>query len=344
MPALSAYIHSRGLKFGMYTDIGNASCGKGPGSYGHYAADATTFATEWQIDALKVDFCDFWFIPEQLKLWQQFRDALNATGRPIWLYTSPHSGGSMPVAAHGISAPWHGAHPYSPPPEWSAQTVRGLANSMMFQYVNLFDFWWSPHWGGATSPPGGLLTNIDGMNVLQERAGVPAYGSLSGAGFWADAQQLEVCNFGKGNEFAPAGVQLGMTLEEYRAHYTIWAMYASPMVLAMQALSPSIYFGFSFSFCGCFLSFPFLSTFLFTFCFGGPSQVGLFSHRVFHLFHSRILLVGDSILHNCWQHRASLRCVHPLKVLSADLTTIGSEQPECLVRILTTVKPQPTGI
>lgn len=140
MPALSAYIHSRGLKFGMYTDIGNASCGKGPGSYGHYAADATTFATEWQIDALKVDFCDFWFIPEQLKLWQQFRDALNATGRPIWLYTSPHSGGSMPVAAHGISAPWHGAHPYSPPPEWSAQTVRGLANSMMFQYVNLFDF------------------------------------------------------------------------------------------------------------------------------------------------------------------------------------------------------------
>lgn len=262
MPALSAYIHSRGLKFGMYTDIGNASCGKGPGSYGHYAADATTFATEWQIDALKVDFCDFWFIPEQLKLWQQFRDALNATGRPIWLYTSPHSGGSMPVAAHGISAPWHGAHPYSPPPEWSAQTVRGLANSMMFQYVNLFDFWWSPHWGGATSPPGGLLTNIDGMNVLQERAGVPAYGSLSGAGFWADAQQLEVCNFGKGNEFAPAGVQLGMTLEEYRAHYTIWAMYASPMVQAMQALSPSIYFGFSFSFCGCFLSFPFLLHFV----------------------------------------------------------------------------------
>lgn len=280
MPALSAYIHSRGLKFGMYTDIGNASCGKGPGSYGHYAADATTFATEWQIDALKVDFCDFWFIPEQLKLWQQFRDALNATGRPIWLYTSPHSGGSMPVAAHGISAPWHGAHPYSPPPEWSAQTVRGLANSMMFQYVNLFDFWWSPHWGGATSPPGGLLTNIDGMNVLQERAGVPAYGSLSGAGFWADAQQLEVCNFGKGNEFAPAGVQLGMTLEEYRAHYTIWAMYASPMVQAMQALSPSIYFGFSFSFCGCFLSFPFLSFLLsfYIFFWGGTSQVGLFSH------------------------------------------------------------------
>ena len=113
---------------------------------------------------------------------------------------------------------------------------------MMFQYVNLFDFWWSPHWGGGTSPPGGLLTNIDGMNVLQERKGVPDSGSLSGAGFWADAQQLEVCNFGKGNEFAPAGVPLGMTLEEYRSHYTIWAMYASPMVRAVYGAGAACVF------------------------------------------------------------------------------------------------------
>jgi hypothetical protein len=105
-------------------------------------------------------------------MWREFRDALNATGRPMWLYTSPHSGGPKDaVAAQGISAPWHDSHPYAPPPSWAAETVRSLANSMMFQYVNLFDYWYSEHWGGPTSPPGGLLTNIDGMNVLQQRPG-----------------------------------------------------------------------------------------------------------------------------------------------------------------------------
>ena len=58
------------------------------------------------------------------------------------------------------------------------------------------------------------------------------HGSLSGPGFWADAQQLEVCNFGEGNEFASPNVSMGMTLEEYRSHYSIWAMFASPMVLS----------------------------------------------------------------------------------------------------------------
>ena len=87
----------------------------------------------------------------------------------------------------------------------------------MFQYVNLFDYWWSPYWGGPGSPPGGLLTNIDSMNVLQQRAGAERrYASVSGPGFWADAQQLEVCNFGEGgNEFKSPNVSLGMTLEEY---------------------------------------------------------------------------------------------------------------------------------
>ena len=82
MRALADYLHSRDLKLGLYTDIGNASCGDGPGSYGHYAADAVTFSN-WQIDALKVDFCDFWFIPDQLQMWVEFRDAINATGESL---------------------------------------------------------------------------------------------------------------------------------------------------------------------------------------------------------------------------------------------------------------------
>jgi len=32
---------------------------------------------------VKVDFCDFWFMPTQLTLWREFRDALNATGKQM---------------------------------------------------------------------------------------------------------------------------------------------------------------------------------------------------------------------------------------------------------------------
>jgi hypothetical protein len=46
------------------------------------------------------------------------------------------------------------------------------------------------------------------------------------------ASTFQVCNFGEGNEYGSPGVQLGMTLEEYRSHYSIWAMFASPLVLS----------------------------------------------------------------------------------------------------------------
>ena len=50
------------------------------------------------------------------------------------------------------------------------------------------------HWGGPSSPPGGFITNIDAMVALSTPED-------SGPGFWSDAQQLEICNFGEGNEF-----------------------------------------------------------------------------------------------------------------------------------------------
>ena len=55
--SLASKLHGMGLKLGMYTDLSNREvgyvCGTGPGSYGHYAKDASTFA-ELQVDFLKV--------------------------------------------------------------------------------------------------------------------------------------------------------------------------------------------------------------------------------------------------------------------------------------------------
>ena len=58
MKYLADYIHSKGLKFGMYSCAGFKTCGGYPSSYGHEFEDAKQFA-EWGVDYLKYDFCNF---------------------------------------------------------------------------------------------------------------------------------------------------------------------------------------------------------------------------------------------------------------------------------------------
>ena len=58
MKALGDYIHSKGLKFGMYSCAGTKTCAGYPSSYGHEFSDAKQFA-EWGVDYLKYDFCNF---------------------------------------------------------------------------------------------------------------------------------------------------------------------------------------------------------------------------------------------------------------------------------------------
>ena len=79
--ALADYVHSKGLKFGIYTDAGRRTCEGRPGSYGHEAIDAKTYAS-WGVDYVKVDWCNSEGLdaPTQYRI---FRDALAAAGRPI---------------------------------------------------------------------------------------------------------------------------------------------------------------------------------------------------------------------------------------------------------------------
>eukprot|EP01136_Pigoraptor_vietnamica_P042487 Opistho-1_new@16735 len=57
MKALADYIHSKGLKLGMYEDFGSMTCAGYPGSEEYLKIDAETFAS-WGIDALKFDGCN----------------------------------------------------------------------------------------------------------------------------------------------------------------------------------------------------------------------------------------------------------------------------------------------
>jgi alpha-galactosidase len=88
--AVASYVHSLGLKLGIYEDAGTATCAGYPGSYGHEQQDANLFAS-WGVDYLKYDWCNIPFssFPGQSHqqvaqtLYTRMRDALAATGHPI---------------------------------------------------------------------------------------------------------------------------------------------------------------------------------------------------------------------------------------------------------------------
>jgi alpha-galactosidase len=81
MFALGEYVHSKGLKYGIYSDAGTATCASRPGSLGYEAMDAMTYAA-WGIDYLKYDNCNNDNIDPKAR-YPVMRDALNVTGRPI---------------------------------------------------------------------------------------------------------------------------------------------------------------------------------------------------------------------------------------------------------------------
>ena len=58
MRPLTAYVHVKGLKIGIYSSPGPKTCGGYEGSYGHEAQDAQTWA-DWGIDYLKHDWCSY---------------------------------------------------------------------------------------------------------------------------------------------------------------------------------------------------------------------------------------------------------------------------------------------
>ena len=102
MKALADYVHSKGLKIGIYSGPGTKTCARYAGSLGHEEQDAKMYA-DWGIDYLKYDLCSF--IPDvmrkqapndevaQMRLmhdaYEKMGKALKATGRPIVLFVLP---------------------------------------------------------------------------------------------------------------------------------------------------------------------------------------------------------------------------------------------------------------
>ncbi len=85
MKGLADYIHSLGLKFGIYSSPGPKTCGGYTGSYQHEKQDASTYAS-WGVDYLKYDWCSASRVyrPDQMQAaYRKMHNALESTGRPI---------------------------------------------------------------------------------------------------------------------------------------------------------------------------------------------------------------------------------------------------------------------
>jgi alpha-galactosidase len=162
MKALADYVHSKGLKIGLYSSPGPKTCAGYEGSLGHEEQDAQLYAS-WGIDYLKYDLCSF--ISEvmekqapndmaaQMRLMQaayaKMDKALKATGRPI----------VFSLCQYGWDAPWE----------------------------------WAPSVGGNLwRTTGDVSPDWDRIAVIGfGQAGLESY---SGPGHWNDPDMLEVGN------------------------------------------------------------------------------------------------------------------------------------------------------
>ena len=154
MKALAEYVHSKGLKLGIYSSPGPRTCGGYPASYGHEEQDAKTFAA-WGIDYLKYDWCSAGKIYKNDALqpiYQKMGDALKATGRPI-VYSlceygmgnvekwGPQVGGNLWRTTGDINDSWESmirniekqvpTAPYAGPGHWNDPDMLEIGNGHM---------------------------------------------------------------------------------------------------------------------------------------------------------------------------------------------------------------------
>ena len=187
MKALADYIHSKGLKFGMYSCAGTQTCAGYPGSFDHEFEDAKMFA-DWDVDFLKYDFCYKPRLAAGPILYNRMGMALKASGREILF--SACNWGSDDVG------------------KWIRSTGAHMYRST-----------------GDISDSFGSFKNIamSQINLL----------SHSGPGCYNDIDMLICGMYSKGN----VGYSGGCNDIEYRTHFALWSLFASPLMIGCDVRS-----------------------------------------------------------------------------------------------------------
>jgi len=153
---LADYAHSFGLKFGIYSDAGKATCAGRPGSLGYEKNDAMSYAS-WGVDYLKYDNCNDDGTPPQHR-YPVMRDALNATGRPIF-YSMCEWGVNDPAT-------------WAPPVGNSWRTTGDISDSWdsMVSRLDQNDRWWKYAAPGGWNDPDMLEVGNGHMTTTEYKS------------------------------------------------------------------------------------------------------------------------------------------------------------------------------
>ena len=192
--ALADYVHSKGLKLGIYSDAAQLTCAGYTASLGFEAQDAKTFA-EWGVDYLKYDYCGAPADVETAKeRYKTMADALTNSGRDIVLG----------VCEWGVRNP----------ATWAGE----LGGSVWRTTYDVRDMWVD------TVHQGGLGI----MDILEQTVPVSKYAR---PGHWNDMDMLIVGLYGKGDSSSDLG-GVGCTDTEYQTQMSLWCMLASPLAMS----------------------------------------------------------------------------------------------------------------
>ncbi len=199
MKSLGDYLHSKGLKFGIYEVPLDKTCAQyfnsypgATGSQGHEVADARQFAA-WGVDYLKYDWCSpNGTITDQINTFAKMRDALANSGRQIFFSINPNS-------VHSKTGPQR---------NWGDV-------SNMWRTTEDIQLVWN------TNQTNGYPMGI--QNILN--VNIPLAGN-AGPGHFNDPDMMEV---GRGT----------LTDTEQRTHFALWAMMASPLIAGNDIRSQS---------------------------------------------------------------------------------------------------------
>ncbi len=200
--ALADYVHSKGLKLGIYSDAAQLTCGGCTASYGFEEQDARTFAS-WGVDYLKYDYCN---APEDSATarlrYKTMADALSKSGRDIVL---------------GIC-------------EWGQRNgeewCEHVGGQLWRTSSDVRDMWKDiVNQGGA-----GIL---DIINVTAPLSKQVRHGQ------WPDMDMLVVGLNGKGGPSSDLG-GVGCTYTEYQTQMSMWCMMSSVLALSndLRHLTP----------------------------------------------------------------------------------------------------------
>jgi alpha-galactosidase len=206
--AVADYVHSLGLKFGIYSSPGRYTCMKLMGSLGHEQEDADDYAA-WGVDFLKYDWCRY---PDGTVKGATAtpRDACRAAFELMYRCLE-RTGHPMVYSTGDQCSTFNGKHSQKGALPW----IKTIANM---------------HRTGRD-----IRNNWDLMMYCLETAA--ELWQYAGPGYWNDPDMLEV-----GNEHHRYKNQPGMNLTEYRTHFSMWCMVEAPLIAGndLRNMSPDI--------------------------------------------------------------------------------------------------------